>query len=521
MKWIIPLLLAAPIAPVSIPEVSSPAASTGCQTVAQLTPDERLGQLVMVGGADIERAVRELRVGVVGLPHMPDLRSAAEYTRKLPGVLVGGDFEHGAVQQIDDATAYPRPMGLGATRSPAKAAAAAAGTAAELRKAGVRLNLAPVADVNSNPELPFGVRSFGEDPALVSKMVTAQVKAYREGGVASTVKHFPGHGGANMDSHLGLPTVDADRATLERVHFPPFRAAIAAGTPAVMTAHIVLKAVDPQLPATLSGKVVNGLLRGELGFQGVVITDSLQMGAIKDTWGVGEAAVRAIRAGADIALSTGPFSDHEAVVEALRAGLTQQRIDQSAARVLHMKCQLTGHGSFPGAADRIAQDSITLLDNRSQALPFTRHGKTFVAGVQDVEPLAHALGATWWQASSENPTDAEIAEAVNRAEDQVLVATYSRAATLPPGQVKLVEALKATGKRVAAVSIGVPYDVNAYPELGAALASYAQTQVWGPPPQANKTVLNAVAKVVLGAQPGGKLPVTVSPRYPSGHGLKY
>jgi beta-N-acetylhexosaminidase len=514
MKWMIPALLALTV---PIPA----AASTGCQTVAQLTPDERLGQLVMVGGADVERAVRELKVGVVSLPHMPDLRSAAEYTRKLPGVLVGGDFEHGAVHQIDGATAYPRPMGLGATRSPAMAAAAASGTAAELRKAGVRLNLAPVADVNSNPLLPFGVRSFGEDPALVSKMITAQVHAYKAGGVASTVKHFPGHGGANMDSHLGLPTVDADRQTLERVHFPPFRAAIAAGTPAVMTAHIVLKAVDPDLPSTLSGKVINGVLRGEMGFQGVVITDSLQMGAIRDTWGVGEAAVRAINAGADIALSTGPFSDHEAVVQALRAGLTQQRIDQSAARVLQMKCRLTGHDSVPAAPDRIGQDSITLLDNRSRALPFSRSAKTLVAGVMDVQPLATAMGASWWQASSDNPTDAEIAEAVRRAEDQVLVATYSRGANLPPGQVKLVEALKATGKRVAAVSIGVPYDVNAYPELGASLASYAQTQVWGPPPPANMTVLKAIDKVAFGAQPGGKLPVTVSARYPYGLGLRY
>jgi beta-N-acetylhexosaminidase len=141
--------------------------------------------------------------------------------------------------------------------------------------------------------------------------------------------------------------------------------------------------------------------------------------------------------------------------------------------------------------------------------------------VMDVQPLATAMGASWWQAASDDPTDAEIAEAVRRAEDQVLVATYSRGATLPPGQVKLVAALKATGKRVAAVSIGVPYDVNAYPELGAALASYAQTQVWGPPPPANMTVLKAIAKVVFGAQPGGKLPVTVSSRYPSGLGLRY
>jgi beta-N-acetylhexosaminidase len=126
-----------------------------------------------------------------------------------------------------------------------------------------------------------------------------------------------------------------------------------------------------------------------------------------------------------------------------------------------------------------------------------------------------------WQAAGEDPTDAEIADAVGEAPAQVLVATYSRGATLPPGQAKLVEALKATGKRVAAVSIGVPYDVTAYPDLGASLASYAQTQVWGPPPPANQTVMTAIAKVVYGAQPGGRLPVTVSREFPSGLGLRY
>jgi beta-N-acetylhexosaminidase len=436
--------------------------------------------------------------------------------------MVGGDFEYGAVQHIAGTTAYPRAMGLGATRDPAKAAAAATGTAAELVEAGARISFGPVADVNSNPELPFGVRSFGENPALVSAMTAAQVSAYRAAGVASTVKHFPGHGGANADSHLELPTVDADRATLERVHFPPFRAAIAARTPAMMVAHIVLAAVDPDLPASLSPKVITGLLRGEMGFDGVVVTDSIQMGAIVDTWGIGPAGVRSIQAGADVVLSTGPYSDHETVLNALRAGLSQQRIDQSALRVLTMKCEYRGRSTAtPKPADSIARASITLLDNKSHALPFDRTVTTMVAGVRDVEPLAKAMGATAWQASTENPTDAEIADAVGKAPNQVLVATYARGATLPEGQAKLVHALRATGKRVAAVSIGVPYDVNAYPDLGAALASYAQTQVWGPPPPANQTVMNAVAQVVFGAQPGGRLPVDVSAKYPYGLGLSY
>jgi beta-N-acetylhexosaminidase len=371
--------------------------------------------------------------------------------------------------------------------------------------------------------VPFGVRSFGEDPALVSRFTAAQVDAYRRGGVAATVKHFPGLGGVTADPHYELPTVDIDRTTMERVHFPPFRAAVAARTPVIMTGHIVLKAVDPELPSTLSSKMISGVLRGELGYDGVVITDAMQMGAIADRWGVAGAAVLAVKAGVDVVLSTGPYRDHEAVVNALRAGLSQERIDESALRVLKLKCEFGGPAARAPVnnAERLAIDSITLLDNRSRALPFTRDASTLVAGVRDVEPLARAMGADWWQAASEDPTDAEIADVVARAPDQVLVATYSRDATLPAGQVELVRALEATGKRVAAVSIGVPYDVNAYPDLGAALASYAQTQVWGEPPPPNETVLSAVAKVVYGTQPGGRLPVTVSTRYPYGHGLRY
>jgi beta-N-acetylhexosaminidase len=523
MKWMIPIFLALAV---PVPAAATP----GCATVAQrqlahLSIEDRVGQLVMAGGslgAGTRRAVQELHVGLAGLPHMPDLPSAQAFTRSLgPNVMVGSDFEYGAAQQIDGTTAYPRSMGLGATNSPVMAAAAATGTAYELRQAGVLLSIAPVADVNSNPELPFGVRSFGEDPARVSAMTAAQIRAYRAAGIAPTVKHFPGLGGVNADPHLELPTVDAPRETFDRVHLPPFQAAIAAHTPALMTSHVIVKAIDPELPVTLSHKATTDLLRTELGYQGVVITDSIQMGAIQKHWGLAQAAVMAIQAGADVVLSTGPFSDHVTVVDALRT-LPQARIDQSALRVLTMKCEYKGHGpALPVPAEPIARASITLLDNKSHALPFSRSAPVMVAGVIDVAPLAAAMNATAWQAATDNPTDAEIADAVSRAPEQVLVATYSRGATLPLGQARLVQALKATGKRVAAVSLGTPYDVNAYPDLGAALAAYAQTQVWGPPPPANKTVLSALAKVVFGARPGGRLPVTVSAKYPAGLGLSY
>ncbi|SFP04130.1 beta-N-acetylhexosaminidase [Amycolatopsis arida] len=540
-------VLAVPVLPAAAVPRTAPGrdcAAVAERHLATMTPEQKVGQLVMVGGprADVRRAVAELHAGVASLSDAPDPRAAAEYANGMRAaatgvpILVGGDFEHGAAHNIrTGTTALPRPMGLGAARDPAKAATAAGITAAELRLAGVRLTLAPVADVESRPDRPFGVRSFGQDPELVSRLTAAQVRAYRAAGVAAAVKHFPGHGGADVDAHLELPTVDADRETLERTAFPPFRAAVAAGAPVLMTAHILLTAIDPELPATLSPAVVSGVLRGDLGYTGVVITDSVQMGAIRQRWGVVDGSVLAIRAGADVVLSTGPFTDHAAITHALRDRLSPERIEESAARVLRLKCvygafdrrpadpelaaALSGTRGARKAARAIARDSITVLDNSSGALPFRRDARTLVAGVLDTEALARHLGAEWWQAGGADPTDAEIAEAVARARDvdQVLVATYARTAALPPGQARLVRALAATGTRVAAVSIGVPHDVTAYPDLGAALAAYAQTFVWDTQPPANDTVLGAVADVVFGARAGGRLPVHLSEELPYGH----
>ncbi|MEU6037186.1 glycoside hydrolase family 3 protein [Actinomadura sp. NPDC047616] len=566
------LTLASPLPAHAHADAGRGAPAGSCDPAAvlgRMTDAEKVGQMVMAithDGPDgmpdeqTRRSIQELNIGsvITSEPRTPEL--AARYSNQvqrwaagtrlgLP-LLVSGDFEFGTTHNVREGTTpLPNAMGLGAARDPEHARAAAAITAAEARAMGFHWNYAPVADVNTNPRNPIiGVRSFGEDTGLVSRLTRAQVRAYRAAGVVATPKHFPGHGDTEHDSHLGLPSVAYDRATLDRVHLPPFRAAIDAGADAIMTAHVVVKAVDPTLPATLSPKVLTGLLRGELGYRGLIVTDGMDMDAIDENWGTREATVMAVKAGADVIMSTGEYATHVdavgALLDAVRSGeLPRARVDESVRRVLELKCK---YGAFerryvsPRAAEKVAGNAAfqrralemgvaatTLVRNDGGVLPFDRRARerTLVAGVVQTEQLARAVDTvaagpvTSWQAATTDPTDAEIAEAVRRARDadRVLVATYS-SKTLPEGQAELVRALQATGKPVAALATGLPYDIESYPDVRAYVASYATT---ARTQRVDMTMHRAAAEVVFGRQPGGRLPVSIAGLYPYGHGLRY
>lgn len=217
--------------------------------------------------------------------------------------------------------------------------------ARRVKALGFNLNYAPVLDVNSNPDNPvIGSRSFSAEPGVVSALGTRAMEGIRAEGVIPVVKHFPGHGDTNVDSHIGLPRVDADLERLLEFELLPFRAAIRAGADAIMTAHILLPKLDPDNPATLSRPLITGLLRDKLHFDGVVITDDLTMGAIKEHYSMGEAAVQAINAGVDIVLVCHGYTNYIAVLEALRkavetGALPMARIDQAVHRVLRLKCR--------------------------------------------------------------------------------------------------------------------------------------------------------------------------------------
>ncbi|WP_329011722.1 glycoside hydrolase family 3 protein [Micromonospora rifamycinica] len=261
-----------------------------------------------------------------------------------PDVLVAIDEEAGDVTRIESGLGSSRPgnLALGAVDDPALTEEVARDLGGELAALGITLNYAPDADVNINPANPvIGVRSFGADPHLVARHTAAWVRGLQSAGVAACAKHFPGHGDTRVDSHHDLPRIEASRARLDTGELVPFRAAVAAGVQAVMTGHLLVPALDPDLPATLSRRILGDLLRDELGFSGVVVTDAVEMRAVADRYGFAGAAVRALVAGADAICVGGERADEatarylrDAIVAAVLSGeLPEERLAEAAKRV--------------------------------------------------------------------------------------------------------------------------------------------------------------------------------------------
>jgi len=269
----------------------------------------------------------------------------------LPPLFVAVDQEGGRVQRVGPPhyPAHPAARVVGDTRDPAQARAAARRVGAGLRDLGFNWDFAPVLDVNNNPHNPvIGDRAYGADTNIVAAMGAAAVRGFQEdAGILACGKHFPGHGDTDADSHHALPHIGHDKARLEAVEMVPFRAALAAGLAAVMTSHILFPAIDPILPATLSPAILTGLLRGELGFEGLIITDDLEMKGVADGWGAAEAAVLAAVAGADILLCCHAEETQReirrALVGAIEIGrLSEARVDESVARIEAAKGRWVG-----------------------------------------------------------------------------------------------------------------------------------------------------------------------------------
>lgn len=387
--------------------------------------------------------------------------------------------------------------GCGGSSSDARRAGKIAGT--ELAAIGINQNYAPDADVNINPANPvIGVRSFGADPQAVAAMVAAQVKGYQVAGIASTAKHFPGHGDTNTDSHTGLPYIHHTREQWAELDSPPFRAAIAAGIDAIMTAHIVVPALDPaEDPATLSRPILTGILREELGYDGVVVTDSLGMEGVRTKYGDERVPVLALQAGVDQLLNPPDLDvSWNALLAAVKSGeISEARIEESILRILRLKMKLglfddpfvthrgvdraVGTRAHLAAADRIAEHTTTLLTNDGALLPLSRrsHRNLLVVGADPASPsgttgpptttLATAFGELGYAATALStgtaPTQAKIAEAVAAAQgkDAVIVGTYNVSAT--SSQRTLVGALVATGVPVITLAIRNPYDIAQLP----------------------------------------------------------
>ncbi|MCL4425442.1 MAG: beta-N-acetylhexosaminidase [Firmicutes bacterium] len=339
--------------------------------IKQLSLEQKVGQMIMAGfpGPQADRGLGELITryhfgGIILFArNITSPRQLAELNQSLQDLalqngalplFVSIDQEGGIVARlVEGAAVPPGNMGLAAAGRENLAYEAAALMARQLRAVGVNVNFAPVLDVNNNPANPvIGVRSYGESPELVSRLGVEAVRGYQENGVMATGKHFPGHGDTALDSHLALPTIPHSRARLEKVELAPFRAAMAAGLDAIMTAHITFPAIDPApgRPATLSRPVLTELLRQELGFAGLIFTDSMEMKAIADNFGTEEAAVMAVQAGADIVLVSHSYKEqvasYQAILTAARKGdIPLGQINESVQRILQLKAR---YGLFPG-----------------------------------------------------------------------------------------------------------------------------------------------------------------------------
>lgn len=326
---------------------------------------EMVGQMfvVSVGGTEpdyyIDKMVKERNIGGVllfgyNMESEDQVKSLTSSLQKLsmetkPAIplLVGVDQEGGEVASAPWVATQPAAAEVGSRGDPAEARAVAEGIGTDLLKAGVNTDFAPVADTGFGAAI--GTRAFGEDPALVSPMVEASVQGFDAAGVVASAKHFPNHGPADTDSHVSLPVVEHDRATIENYDLPPFRAAVEARVPMVMVGHLVYPAIDPQKPASLSPKAI-GMLREDLGFDGVVVTDDLAMEGANGGEAPAGAAVEAVKAGADLLIISSPPEEqaaaYDAVVEAVESGeIPEERVREAVDRILEVKERYKLYGS--------------------------------------------------------------------------------------------------------------------------------------------------------------------------------
>ena len=563
-------------------------------TLAKMTLDDKVGQLLVssfgskylsTDSAEFDtlaKGVHEYRIGGFhvfgGTEPVPDVLldphygsvtlgqplAAASLLNRLQAIaryplLNTGDFETGAGFRLEGATGFPRNMAFGAAADEKLTYEAGRIAAAESRAIGVHVNFAPVMDVNNNPRNPvINTRSYGEDPALVGRLGSAFVRGLQDGGMIATLKHFPGHGDTDVDSHLGLPIIKDPRESLDRTEFPPFKAGIAAGAGAIMTGHIEMPALDPtpNTPTTLSAPIVAGVLRREMGFDGLVYTDSMGMAGVTKLYSPGEAAVRAITAGNDIVLHSpddgAAFAGLKAAVQSGEIPMTQ--IDASVGRVLKAKARaglhraravdldtlptVVGTRAHQAVADAVSRKSITLIKDQHGAVPLTiaPDAKVLYLSVLD-SPGNWRIGAPsrsfipelkrrWRTVTSielserSTANEIDLVRAMAPRYDAIVASVFVRASSgsgrmdLPSNMQALLRALarqaEAAKQPLVTVVFGNPYTATFLQELPAILLTY----------DFYDRAERSAARAVMGEAPiGGRLPIALPGMAERGTGL--
>ncbi|MFG6118602.1 glycoside hydrolase family 3 protein [Thalassobacillus sp. B23F22_16] len=551
------------------------------QAIEQMSLEEKVGQMLMPDFRnwngenvtemlpEIEQLVKDYHLGgvilfrenVVTTEQTAELVSAYQEAAEKYGLLLTIDQEGGIVTRLQSGTDMPGNMALGAAGSSEISRNVGQAIGEELASLGINMNLAPVLDVNNNPDNPvIGVRSFGEDPELVAEMGLAYTEGLQSTGVAATAKHFPGHGDTAVDSHLGLPEVPHDKERLKEVELYPFQQAMEAGIDAIMTAHVTFPKIDDTkvisqktgeeiaLPATLSPKVLTGLMREEMGYEGVIITDALNMKAIADHFGPVDAVIRAVKAGTDIVLMpVGLEEVASGLLEAVETGeIDESHIEKSVERILTLKInrgifkeetpepvdekietalEVVGSEDHKQVEQEAADRSITLVKN-DDVLPLqpAADEQIVVVGNSYINDLGDAVKEHHENTTVIRTSSAELSEEqmeIVQEADQVIFGSYTYSVSTRSDshpQMQLVNSImETTDAPVIGVGIRNPYDIMAYPTVDAYLAQYGF----------RTASFEATAATIFGENdPTGKLPITIpgengTPLFEFGHGLNY
>jgi beta-N-acetylhexosaminidase len=533
--------------------------------VGSMTLEEKIGQLMVVAFLDdhvspsIMGLIDELHVGGVILvsANLRDPSQARDLIDQLQAQAKNSgagiplftmlDQEGGiVVRATNGLTIWPSQMQQGASRDREVVARAARGNAQELRAIGINMNLAPVLDVNNNPSNPvIGPRSFGADPNLVADLGVAALEAYQAEGIVAVGKHFPGHGDTHVDSHYDLPVIDKARSEFERIELVPFGAAARAGIDAIMTAHIAVPHLSGDQASTLSHATLNSTLRNYLGFEGIIITDDLEMQAISDRYGSAEAALLAFRAGADLLLFRFNQEQQRRGYQLLLAAIQaepelQEQLEQSVRRILRVKLR---RGLFQAqtrigleqlasperqqAALEVARAGLTLVRNEGQILPLDPNDPSPMLvlspnpaqvaqreiAIADPSSLGSAIAAKRAVTTlnySLDPSPQERASLLAAAQSAHTVIIGSYDAQLYSGQQALINELVASGKQLVVVGLRLPYELQHFSQAPVYLAAFDNR------PASHR----AIAEAIFGEHaPQGHLPVPIADLAPLGFGL--
>ncbi len=559
--------------------------------VKKMSVDEKIGQLVHVGinarfanrdsyfYRDLQRHVKENHIGGIiffGAPiyETTILSNRMQADAKIP-LLLSLDAETGIGMRFGDATNFPWAMAIAATGEPELARKVGVVTGREAKAIGIRHVYAPVLDVNNNAENPvINVRSFGEDPNDVARFGIEFIRGIQSENVIATAKHFPGHGDTNVDSHRGLPIIDHSRESLEKTEFVPFRKAIEAGVGSIMIAHIALPQIDGEVikplkeykggdaergaeivsetatvPATLSHKIQTGILRGEMGFKGLIVSDAMSMSGLTLYFDQGEAGVRAFLAGTDILEKP---SDVDAMLKGLRDAVESGRIpmeklDESVTRQIAWKYEvglfknkitpiddidkIVSTPDVEELSNEIAEKAITLVRAEDGVLPLAKDKKVAVLGISNGFDGFSTMGTfvstlrrgglsfdpVYLQENSTAEQAATAKKAVAEA-DVVVVGLYGRVRSgaknsvgIPENGAEILREALSSGKTVIGVSFGNPYILTDFPQMKTYIVAYGDMS----------SLQRASARALTGLQEfHGKLPISLPGLYPRGTGIQ-